>query len=109
MSQLSAQIVYKDFNYDFCGMMEFQYEVGQQYVHNGTIELCLNGFHACINLADVLLYYNHNTDRYAEVLVKDFILGNDKLVAKIITIVREIPRIKFYDICSGKQTSNEAM
>lgn len=40
--------------------------------------------------------------RYAEVLVEDFIIGDDKLVAKIITIVREIPRIEFYDMCSGK-------
>lgn len=66
--------------------------------------MCQGGFHACFNPVDVLIYYNWGSDRYAEVLVEDFIEGDDKLVAKI-TIVREIPRKTFYEMCSGMKNS----
>lgn len=101
----TTQVAYKGFDSNFRCMNDFQFEVGQKYVHNGTIELCRNGFHACINPSDVFSYYYHDTDRYAEVLVEDFTVGNDKLVSKIITIVREISRVEFCDMCNGKTNS----
>lgn len=101
-----SQVAYKGFNENFCCKNDFQFKVGQKYVHDGKIELCRSGFHACINPADVFGYYYQDNNRYAEVLVEDFIVGDGKLVAKIITIVKEISRIEFCDICSGRVNSH---
>ena len=38
----------------------FQYEIGKEYVHDGEVELCSSGFHACTNPFDVLDYYDAN-------------------------------------------------
>ena len=38
----------------------FQYEIGKEYVHDGEVELCSSGFHACTNPFDVLDYYGAN-------------------------------------------------
>ena len=38
----------------------FQYEIGKEYVHDGEVECCSSGFHACTNPFDVLNYYDDN-------------------------------------------------
>ena len=47
---------YKGFDKNLC-CRGFQYEIGKEYVHEGEIECCESGFHACTNPFDVLDYY----------------------------------------------------
>ena len=49
-------IAYKGFDENLC-CRGFQYEIGKEYVHEGEIECCESGFHACTNPFDVLDYY----------------------------------------------------
>ena len=57
----------------------FQYEIGKEYVHEGEIECCKSGFHACTNPFDVLDYYKADgKNRYCEVEQSGTIkTGND--------------------------------
>ena len=60
-------IAYKGFDKNLC-CRGFQYEIGKEYVHEGEIECCENGFHACTNPFDVLDYYEADgKNRYCEV------------------------------------------
>ena len=60
-------IAYKGFDENLC-CRGFQYEIGKEYVHEGEIECCKNGFHACTNPFDVLDYYEADgKNRYCEV------------------------------------------
>lgn len=49
-------MAYKGFDENLC-CRGFQYEIGKEYVHEGEIECCESGFHACTNPFDVLDYY----------------------------------------------------
>ena len=60
-------IAYKGFYENLC-CRGFQYEIGKEYVHEGKIECCESGFHACTNPFDVLDYYEADgKNRYCEV------------------------------------------
>ena len=60
-------IAYKGFDENLC-CRGFQYEIGKEYVHEGKIECCESGFHACTNPFDVLDYYEADgKNRYCEV------------------------------------------
>ena len=58
---------YKGFDENLC-CRGFQYEIGKEYVHEGEIDCCESGFHACTNPFDVLDYYEADgKNRYCEV------------------------------------------
>ena len=70
----------------------FQFEVGAHYEHNGKVEPCKSGFHACKNPLDVWNYYPINS-RYAIVEIAGDVVdsGSDSnVVCSNISIVQEI-------------------
>ena len=56
-------IAYKGFNTDLT-CRDFQFRIGETYTHEGKVEACASGFHACENPMDVFNYHNP-TSRFA--------------------------------------------
>jgi hypothetical protein len=71
---------------------EFQYEVGKTYEHDGKVEICKSGFHACKYPLDVFGYYPPASSRYAIVEQSGQLVqhGEDKIVSARIKIEAEI-------------------
>jgi hypothetical protein len=82
---------YKVFNPDWT-CRGFKYEVGKTYTHDGDMELCKAGFHACKKLIDCFLYYNFNPlNKVAKVnLYGEVLSDGKKTCASKIKIVEEI-------------------
>lgn len=90
---------YKGFNADMT-CRGFQFEVGNTYTHDGLVEVCGSGFHACENPFDVWSYYGPFDTRYAEVeLSGDTDRSSDKIAATKITISAELPASAFVAKC----------
>jgi len=70
----------------------FKFEVGKSYSQKGTIELCVNGFHASKNISDCFKYYDFKPENLiAEVLLwGESESGDDKLCARHIKILKQI-------------------
>ena len=71
----------------------FQYEEGKEYEHDGDIELCKSGFHACEYPLDCFRYYAPNKSVYHQVeLHGDMEAHHDdsKIVASNIKIGAEL-------------------
>ena len=68
----------------------FQYVEGETYTHDGPVELCEEGFHACELPLDTLTYYPlKNGNQYRRVELEDInpsTSGDSKRVGKTITV-----------------------
>ena len=83
---------YKGFNRDWT-CRGFQYEVGKTYEHDGEVETCRSGFHACTHPLDVFGYYPPGTSRFALVELAGEQASDDgdsKVAAAQITIKAEL-------------------
>lgn len=84
---------YKIFENDWT-CKNHKFEVGKTYIHEGELEMCSAGFHACINPIDCWKYYAPLPwNKFAEVELSGKQLteeGCSKICAEKITVVREI-------------------
>ena len=79
---------YKGFDSDM-RCRGFQFEVGKTYTHEGPVELCQSGFHACEEPFDCFTYYSVADGKFAAVElagVSDDRDGDTKRVGSTITI-----------------------
>ena len=89
---------YKAFNKDLT-CRGFQYEIGKEFIHEGSIELCDRGFHFCKKIVDILSYYNLKDEdtRLCEIEATGKIIEDDnKCVTDKIKIIREISKEEMY-------------
>lgn len=56
---------YKGTNEDMQGYDNFQYELNKEYSTEEPVEMCKNGFHCCLTLADALSYYPWIKTKYS--------------------------------------------
>ena len=85
-------LAYKGFNSDLT-CRGFQYAEGETYEHDGTVDVCASGFHACTQPLHVLRYYPPNTSTYHLVEMEDVKVGADgdsKVASRKITIGAKI-------------------
>jgi len=86
-------ISYKGFDKDL-KCRGFQYEIGKEYEHNGSVSACNSGFHACENPFDVWNYYDlKNGNRFALVEQSGDISresSDSKIASRKIKITAEI-------------------
>ena len=72
----------------------FQFEIGKTYTHEGTVEACSSGFHACENPLDVWKYYPLNgSNKFCSVELSGAISRHNedlKIAAATISIKAEI-------------------
>ncbi|EAU5331447.1 hypothetical protein EFI37_12835 [Salmonella enterica] len=91
-------VTFKGFNKDL-KCRDFQFEIGKTFHHDGKVEACGSGFHACEFPFDVFSYYPPAESRYAETIsfgVTDREEeGDTKIASAIITIKAELTLPQF--------------
>ena len=71
----------------------FQYALGQTVVHDGDVEACASGFHACEYPLDVFSYYEPSTSKFAVVEQSGQLSRHSddtKVASKTLTVKAEI-------------------
>ena len=80
----------------------FEFEIGKEYMHDGKVEPCRSGFHACENSLDVLHYYIPALQsRYFEAEADGEIKHHDedsKIACSKITLTAELSLISLIKI-----------
>ncbi|MGY9371901.1 DUF7666 domain-containing protein [Citrobacter pasteurii] len=91
-------VTYKGFNKDL-QCRDYQFAIGETYHHEGNVEACGSGFHACECPFDVFGYYPPADSRFAETIsfgVTDREEGGDtKIASASITIKAELTLPQF--------------
>ena len=98
---MDSTVAYKAFDKDM-KCRGFQYKVGETYTHEGTVEICEAGFHACLNPLDCLTYYDLIDTRFAEVLITGTIstkTGDSKVASEVLSITKELTLKEFIKVC----------
>jgi hypothetical protein len=81
---------YKGFDKDL-KCLDFQYEVGKTYHHEGAVVACKSGFHACENPLDVWAFYPlAEGNRFCRVTQSAAIKEGTKTVSAVLTVEKEI-------------------
>ncbi len=91
-------VTFKGFNKDL-KCRDFQFEIGKTFHHDGKVEACGSGFHACECPFDVFSYYSPADSRFAETISfgitdrkED---GDTKIASDSITIKAELTLPQF--------------
>ncbi|EPP0271280.1 DUF7666 domain-containing protein [Salmonella enterica subsp. enterica] len=91
-------VTFKGFNKDL-KCRDFQFEIGKTFHHDGKVEACGSGFHACECPFDVFSYYSPAGSRFAETISfgitdreED---GDTKIASASITIKAELTLPQF--------------
>ncbi|EDZ8500437.1 hypothetical protein GPO28_001483 [Salmonella enterica] len=91
-------VTFKGFNKDL-KCRDFQFEIGKTFHHEGKVEACGSGFHACECPFDVFSYYSPADSRFAETISfgitdreED---GDTKIASASITIKAELTLPQF--------------
>ncbi|WP_366545309.1 DUF7666 domain-containing protein [Salmonella enterica] len=91
-------VTFKGFNKDL-KCRGFQFAIGETFHHDGKVEACGSGFHACECPFDVFSYYPPAESRYAETIsfgITDSEEGGDtKIASASITIKSELTLPQF--------------
>ncbi|EBO8096780.1 hypothetical protein D3Q88_00435 [Salmonella enterica] len=91
-------VTFKGFNKDL-KCRDFQFAIGETFHHDGKVEACGSGFHACECPFDVFSYYPPAESRYAETISFGVIdreeEGDTKIASASITIKAELTLPQF--------------
>lgn len=91
-------VTFKGFNKDLT-CRDFQFAIGETFHHDGKVEACGSGFHACECPFDVFSYYPPAESRYAETISFGVIdreeEGDTKIASANITIKSELTLPQF--------------
>ncbi|ENZ0686942.1 hypothetical protein ACGBVZ_005210 [Salmonella enterica] len=91
-------VTFKGFNKDL-KCRDFQFKIGKTFHHDGKVEACGSGFHACECPFDVFSYYPPAESRYAETISFGVIdreeIGDTKIASASITIKAELTLPQF--------------